>query len=57
MNNDGVIDHEEMGYMLANSGEEVTKEFIEDIFNVIDKDNSGQVTYAEFMEEIIKEMK
>jgi len=30
-----------MGYILANSGEEVTKELVEEIFLLIDKDNSG----------------
>ena len=31
------------------SGEEVTKELVEEIFHTIDRNDSGQISYKEFM--------
>ena len=40
--------------MLTMSGEEVTKELIEDIFNIIDEDGNGIISCDEFLSELLK---
>jgi len=38
-----------MRSLLASSGEEVTKELIESIFELIDINNDGAITFEEFL--------
>ena len=35
--------------VLISSGEEVTKELIDEIFKIIDKNNNGHISYKEFI--------
>jgi len=37
------------------SGEEVTKELVEEIFKIIDRNNNGHISYKEFMSAIREE--
>ena len=48
-NKDGILDRNELKNLLIVSGEEVTRELTEIIFSMIDRDNSGTITFDEFI--------
>ena len=41
---------EELRTILIASGEEVTKELIDEMFKIIDKDGGGHISYKEFID-------
>ena len=46
---DGVLDRAELRQLLINSGEEVTKELVESIFEVLDSDSKGHIKFNNFL--------
>ena len=49
VNKDGTLDRKEMKKLLIMSGEEVTRELIESIFDIVDEDKSGTIGICEFV--------
>ena len=48
-NKDGILNRNELKNLLLFSGEEVTREIVEIIFSIIDIDNSGTISFDEFV--------
>ena len=51
-NKDGTLDRKELKKLLIMSGEEVTREIIEMIFNIVDLDRSGTIEICEFFSQL-----
>jgi len=50
--NSGSLERPEMKILLTRSGEEVTKELIDEIFSMLDQDGSGSIDLAEFLKSL-----
>ena len=48
-----MLDRNEFSKLMRISGEEVTREIVEDIFNIIDQNKNGTISFNEFLKQIL----
>ena len=52
VNKNGTLDKKELKKLLILSGEEITNELLDEIFELFDSDENGRITWREFIEGI-----